>query len=44
MVFHHTFSIYYWFFSSFIFLLPWLEFVEDWREEQQYLQQENVSD
>ncbi|MBE9116136.1 hypothetical protein IQ249_09535 [Lusitaniella coriacea LEGE 07157] len=33
MVFHHTYSIYYWFFSSFIFLLPWLDYVEDWREK-----------
>jgi hypothetical protein len=39
MVFHHTFSVYYWFSSSFIFLLPYLENIEMWREQQQYLQQ-----
>lgn len=38
MVFHHIFSIYYWFTNSFIFLLPWLDYVEAWREQQQYLQ------
>ncbi|MDY6786210.1 MAG: hypothetical protein SW833_27295 [Cyanobacteriota bacterium] len=36
MVFHHTFSVYYWFMSSFIFLLPYLEKIETWREQQQY--------
>ncbi|MDY7013616.1 MAG: hypothetical protein SVX43_08415, partial [Cyanobacteriota bacterium] len=38
MVFHHTFSVYYWFSSSFIFLLPHLEKIEAWRSQQQYLQ------
>jgi hypothetical protein len=39
LVFHHTFSIYYWFLSSFIFLLPRLEQIEDWQREQRQLQQ-----
>jgi hypothetical protein len=39
LVFHHTFSVYYWFLSGFIFLLPRLEQMEDW---QQYLLQQNV--
>ena len=39
LVFHHTFSIYYWFLSSFIFLLPRLEQIEDWQREQRKLQQ-----
>lgn len=43
MVFHHIFAIYYWFMSSFIFLLPWLEYVETWREEQQYSRSRDVS-
>lgn len=35
LVFHHTFSIYYWFFSSFVFLLPRLEQLENqYRAEQ----------
>jgi hypothetical protein len=29
LVFHHTFSVYYWFFSSFVFLLPRLEQLEN---------------
>jgi hypothetical protein len=44
MVFHHTFAVYYWLFSGFIFLLPWLEYVEDWREQQQQNWQENYPD
>ena len=40
LVFHHTFSIYYWFLSSFIFLLPRLEQVENWHREQQLLQED----
>lgn len=39
-VFHVTFSLYYWFLSGFIFLLPYLEQVENWRQ-QQLLQQYN---
>lgn len=38
LVFHHTFSVYYWFLSSFIFLLPRLEQIENWHREQQLLQ------
>jgi hypothetical protein len=40
LVFHHTFSVYYWFLSSFIFLLPRLEQIEDWQREQQLLQED----
>jgi hypothetical protein len=39
LVFHHTFSVYYWFLSSFIFLLPRLEQIEDWQREQQLWQE-----
>jgi hypothetical protein len=40
LVFHHTFCVYYWFLSSFIFLLPRLEEIENWQREQQFLQEE----
>lgn len=40
LVFHHTFSIYYWFFSSFIWLLPKLEQVENRQEEYKLLHQQ----
>ena len=39
LVFHHTFSMYYWFLTGFIFLLPRLEKIETWRQNQQNLQQ-----
>ena len=43
LVFHHTYAVYYWFLSSFIFLLPRVEEIENWQREQQLLQeQENV--
>lgn len=42
LVFNHTFSIYYWFLSSFIFLLPRLEQIENWHREQKLFQQNNV--
>ncbi|MDI9640274.1 hypothetical protein QPK87_12795 [Kamptonema cortianum] len=35
LVFHITFSVYYWFLSGFIFLLPYLEKVENWSQYQQ---------
>lgn len=38
LVFHHTFSVYYWFLSSFIFMLPRLEQIENWYREQQLLE------
>lgn len=38
LVFHHTFSVYYWFFSSFIFLLPRLEQIENWHQQQLFQQ------
>lgn len=37
-VFHPTFSVYYWFLTSFIFLLPKLEKIENWRQYQQQFQ------
>lgn len=40
LVFHHTFAVHYWFLSSFIFLLPRLEQIENWYREQQFLQQD----
>jgi hypothetical protein len=42
LVFHHTFGVYYWFLSSFIFLLPKLEAIENWHKEQQFLEEEDV--
>ncbi len=39
LVFHHTFSVYYWFLSGFIFLLPRLEQIENWYREQQLFHQ-----
>ena len=38
LVFHHTFSVYYWFLSSFIFLLPRLEQIENWHQKLQLIQ------
>lgn len=38
LVFNNTFAFYYWFLSGFIFLLPYLEHVETWRQHQQLLQ------
>lgn len=38
LVFNYAFSLYYWFFTGFIFLLPQLEQVENWHREQQLLQ------
>jgi hypothetical protein len=43
LVVHHTFSVYYWFFSSFIYLLPRLEQIENWQKGQQFLQQDVLS-
>ena len=43
LVFHHTFSVYYWFLSSFIFLLPRLEQIENWQREQQFWQEDDLS-
>ncbi len=42
LVFHHTFAIYYWFMSGFIFLLPQLEVTENWRRDQALLLQANA--
>ena len=39
LVFHPTFVVYYWFLSSFIFLLPRLEQIENWQKEQQLWQE-----
>ena len=41
LVFTPTYAVYYWFFSSFIFVLPRIEQIENWQIEQQFLQ-ENV--
>ncbi len=38
MVFHNTFPLYYWFYTGFIYLLPWLERVKAWQREQQWRQ------
>ncbi|MEW6491138.1 MAG: hypothetical protein AB1589_01110 [Cyanobacteriota bacterium] len=43
LVFHHTFSVYYWFLSSFIFLLPRLEQIENWQREFQLWQEDALS-
>jgi hypothetical protein len=42
LVFNYAFSLYYWFFTGFIFLLPQLEQVENWHQEQQLLQQQDA--
>lgn len=42
LVSQHTFLVYYWFLSSFVFLMPQLEQIENWHQEQ-LLQQHNVS-
>jgi hypothetical protein len=42
LVFNYAFSLYYWFFTGFIFLLPQLEQVENWHREQQLLQQQDA--
>jgi hypothetical protein len=42
LVFNHAFSVYYWFLTGFIFLLPQLEQVENWHREQQLLQQQDA--
>lgn len=39
LVFHHTFSVYYWFMTGFVFLLPWLEYKENFYRQQQILRQ-----
>lgn len=39
LVFHHTFSVYYWFTTGFVFLLPWLEYKENFYRQQQILRQ-----
>jgi len=39
LVVHHTFSVYYWFLASFIFLLPRLEKIENLHNYQKILQQ-----
>ncbi|MDJ1175394.1 hypothetical protein [Roseofilum capinflatum] len=39
LVFNNTFSLYYWFLSGFIFLLPYLERVENWRKQHYLLHQ-----
>lgn len=41
LVFHITFSVYYWFLSGFIFLLPHLEKVENWHQYYQAWQMSN---
>lgn len=43
LVFNQVFSIYYWFLSGFIFLLPRLEQIENWQREQQLLQEDALS-
>ncbi|HAA29496.1 MAG TPA: hypothetical protein DCE56_19620 [Cyanobacteria bacterium UBA8553] len=43
LVFHHTFSVYYWFLSSFVFLLPRLQQIENWQREQQFMQEYDLS-
>lgn len=39
MVYHNSFGFYYWFYTGFVFLLPYLERLENWREEQYFWQQ-----
>ncbi len=37
-VFHITFNVYYWFMTGFIYLLPHLERIENWRQQYQIMQ------
>jgi hypothetical protein len=39
LVFTTTYAVYYWFLTSFIFLLPRLEQMENWQKEQQLWQE-----
>ncbi|MEH2381184.1 MAG: hypothetical protein V7K27_20235 [Nostoc sp.] len=41
IVFNHTLLVYYWFLAGFIFLLPRLEQIENWKQQQEYF---NVPD
>lgn len=43
VVFHHTFGLYYWLFSSFIFVLPQIELWEAWYEEQRLLNTQEIT-
>ncbi|MDF5735814.1 MULTISPECIES: hypothetical protein [unclassified Nostoc] len=36
IVFNHTLLVYYWFLAGFIFLLPRLEQIENWKQQQEY--------
>jgi len=36
LVFNHTLLVYYWFLTGFIFLLPRLEQIENWKQQQEY--------
>lgn len=36
LVFNHTLLVYYWFLAGFIFLLPQLEQIENWKQQQEY--------
>ncbi|NEO28140.1 MAG: hypothetical protein F6K03_14990, partial [Kamptonema sp. SIO4C4] len=38
MVYHNSFGWYYWFYAGLVFLLPHLERIENWREQQQFIQ------
>ncbi|NEO88596.1 MAG: hypothetical protein F6J87_30850 [Spirulina sp. SIO3F2] len=40
MVFHNSFGLYYWLYTSFLYALPWLERVENWRSHNEWLQQQ----
>lgn len=40
MVFHNSFGLYYWFYTSFLYTLPWLERVENWRLQNEWWQQQ----
>ncbi|MGB0562403.1 MAG: hypothetical protein ACPGVO_11440, partial [Spirulinaceae cyanobacterium] len=40
MVFHNSFAPYYWLYTSFLYLLPWLEQVEQWRSHNEWFQQQ----
>ncbi|AFY30859.1 hypothetical protein [Calothrix sp. PCC 7507] len=42
LVFNHTLLVYYWFLAGFVFVLPRIEQIENWKQQQQFLQQQNV--
>ncbi|MEM8639150.1 MAG: hypothetical protein AAGG51_10095 [Cyanobacteria bacterium P01_G01_bin.54] len=43
MVFHNSFGPYYWLYTSFLYVLPWIERVEQWRSHNEWHQQQSLA-